>query len=253
MSVSCQDDPRRNQKERTRAAIVDAALTLLREGITPTVSSAAAAAKVSRPTAYRYFPTQDALLNEIMDITPSVESVDEAVHNMRGPDPRQRLGELLDRFNRLVVEDEGRYRAALRVYLDTWFAARTAGEAAPRVRAGRRRRWLEGALEPLRSTLPPATWSRLQNALALTLGIDSVVVLKDVCGLDNEEALDVLRWTALAILDTTVREATAQAEVNTDGASGPGSASFTSTAGHGVQPDALGAAPSDPEGRESVS
>ena len=253
MSVSCQEDPRRNQKERTRAAIVDAAIGLLREGITPTVSSAAAAAKVSRPTAYRYFPTQEALLNEIMDITPSVESVDEAVRTMRSPDPRQRLGELLDCFNRLVVEDEGRYRAALRVYLDTWFAARTAGEVAPRVRAGRRRHWLEGALEPLRGTLPPASWSRLQNALALTLGIDSVVVLKDVCGLDNEEALDVLRWTALAILDAALREAAAPAQAEADGASGPGSVSFTSTAGHGVQSDALGAVPGDPEGREPLS
>ena len=241
MNVSCQEDPRedprRNQKERTRAAIVDAALALLREGITPTVSSAAEAAKVSRPTAYRYFPTQDALLNEIMDITPSVESVDEAVRTMRSPNPRQRLSELLDRFNRLVVEDEGRYRAALRVYLDTWFAARTSGEAAPRVRAGRRRRWLEDALEPLRGTLPPASWSRLQNALALTLGIDSVVVLKDVCGLDSEEALDVLRWTALAILDAAVREAAAESQAATDAASGPGPASPTSAADRGVDLD----------------
>ena len=253
MSVSCQEDPRRNQKERTRAAIVEAAIGLLRDGITPTVSSAAAAAKVSRPTAYRYFPTQDALLNEITDITPGVESVDEAVRAMRSSDPRQRLGELLDRFNRLVVEDEGRYRAALRVYLDTWFAARTADETAPRVRAGRRRRWLEDALEPLRATLPPASWSRLQSALALTLGIDSVVVLKDVCSLDNEEALDVLRWTALAILDAAVREAAAPAPAEADGASGPASASFTSTAGHGLQLDTLGAVPGEPEGRESVS
>ena len=234
MSVSCQGDPRRNQKERTRAVIVDAALALLREGVTPTVSLAAAKAKVSRPTAYRYFPTQEALLNEIMEITPSVQSVDEAVRAMRGPDPRQRLAELLDRFNRLVVEDEGRYRAALRVYLDTWFAARTAGEASPRVRAGRRRRWLEDALDPLRETLPPASWRRLQNALALTLGIDGVVVLKDVCGLDNEEALDVLRWTALAILDVATREA-AHSQAAADAASGPGPASPASTADRDVR------------------
>ena len=226
MDVSCQEDPRRNQKERTRAAIVEAARALLRAGITPTVSSAAEAAKVSRPTAYRYFPSQEALLSEVMDITPSAESVDEAVRAMRSPDPRERLGELLDRFNRLVLEDEGRYRAALRVYLDTWFAARKAGEAAPRVRAGRRRGWLEEALEPLRGTLPPSSWSRLQNALALTLGVDSVVVLKDVCGLGDEEVLDVLRWTALAILEAALREAAAQVPADS------GSASPTSTAAH---------------------
>ncbi|HZT05473.1 MAG TPA: TetR/AcrR family transcriptional regulator [Chloroflexota bacterium] len=213
MDISRQD-PRRNQKERTRAAIVDAARSLLREGVTPTVSTAAEAAKVSRPTAYRYFPTQDALLSEIMDITPSTEPVDEAVRRLDTADPRRRLGRLLDVFNRIVVDEESRYRAALRVYLDTWFAARKAGEAAPAVRAGRRRRWLDETLAPLRTTLPPKRLTRLKNALALTMGIDSLVILKDVCGLDNAEALAVLRWAALAILDAAVAEADGQSSAD---------------------------------------
>src|SRR6185369_9583453 len=97
MSVSRQEDRRKNQKDRTRAAIVDAARELLSTGVTPTVSSAAEAAKVSRPTAYRYFPTQESLLSEVTDISPSMQAVDEAVRAMTRPDPRERLGELLDR------------------------------------------------------------------------------------------------------------------------------------------------------------
>jgi AcrR family transcriptional regulator len=213
MSISRQEDRRKNQKDRTRAAIVDAARELLSDGVTPTVSSAAEAAKVSRPTAYRYFPTQEALLSEITDISPSVQSVDDAVRAMTSPDPRERLGELLDRINRILVEDEGRYRAALRVYLDTWFAARKAGEAVPQVRAGRRRDWLDRVLAPLREKLPPERWQRLQHALALTLGIDSVIVMKDVCGLDNDETLEVLRWTALTVLDAVIREAASSCEL----------------------------------------
>src|SRR4051794_3607591 len=58
------DGGRVNQKRRTRTAIVDAALALLDEGTTPTVAHAAEAARVSRATAYRYFPTQESLLLE---------------------------------------------------------------------------------------------------------------------------------------------------------------------------------------------
>lgn len=209
MSVSRQEasheDRRRNQKDRTRAAIVEAARNLLNDGITPSVSLAAEAAKVSRPTAYRYFPTQDALLSEITDISPSVESVEAAVRAMTSADPRARLGELLDRINPILVSDEGRYRAALRVYLDTWFSARKAGEVSPRVRAGRRRGWLEEVLAPVRASLSEAQWRRLQDALSLTIGIDSVIVMKDVCGLDDEETLATLRWTALTLLDAVLR------------------------------------------------
>jgi hypothetical protein len=60
-------------------------------------------------------------------------------------------------------------------------------------------RWLDQVLEPF-AAIPDDPKQRLRAALALTLGIDSLVVLKDVCGLEDDEALDVLRWTATAIL-----------------------------------------------------
>jgi hypothetical protein len=88
----------------------------------------------------------------------------------------------------------------LRVYLDTWLESRRKGEAAPKVREGRRMRWLDTALEPVRRQLPKAEWQRLRAALALTLGIDALVVMKDVALLDDEEAFSVLRWTAFTLL-----------------------------------------------------
>ena len=51
-----------HQKARTRQALVRAARQLLVEGTTPTVEQTAAAASISRATAYRYFPNQRALL-----------------------------------------------------------------------------------------------------------------------------------------------------------------------------------------------
>jgi hypothetical protein len=61
-------------------------------------------------------------------------------------------------------------------------------------------RWLDTALEPVRKKLPKAEWRRLRAALALTLSIDAFVVMKDVALLDDDEALEVLRWAALALL-----------------------------------------------------
>ncbi len=39
------------------------------------------------------------------------------------------------------------------------------------------------------------------------MGIDSVVIMRDVCGIeDDKEALEVLRWTAFALLEAARRD-----------------------------------------------
>ena len=200
MKTTRQADPRANQKARTRKALVDAAAAMFRQGKEPTVPEAADVAKVSRATAYRYFPTQDALLVEVAGLGPAVAPVDAMLEALRIADPEARLIRLLDTLNPIVFEEELPMRTALRVYLDTWLEARRKGEPVPVVREGRRMQWLEIALEPVRKTLPKARWRRLQAALALTLSIDALVVMKDVCRLDDDDALEVLRWAAVALL-----------------------------------------------------
>ncbi|MBA3427049.1 MAG: TetR family transcriptional regulator, partial [Actinobacteria bacterium] len=62
MTVPYERTGRTNQKSRTRAALIAAARELLAQGVTPTIEGAAAAAAISRTTAYRYFPNLRALL-----------------------------------------------------------------------------------------------------------------------------------------------------------------------------------------------
>src|SRR5688572_1186331 len=57
-------DPRANQRDRTRIAIMDATRRLLVAGRIPSIDDAAEEARVSRATAYRYFPTQGALIQD---------------------------------------------------------------------------------------------------------------------------------------------------------------------------------------------
>jgi AcrR family transcriptional regulator len=205
MSGSRQD-PRANQKARTRAAIVEAAQRLRGEtGTTPSVADAAAEAAVSRATAYRYFPSQEALEVEVADITPSVAATENALATLATDDVEERLLTLLDAFNPVVLADEAHYRKALLVYQDTWLRSHRNGDESPFVREGRRMGWIDRVLEPL-DTLPEDRKQRLRDALALTLGSDSVVVMKDVCRLDDDQALAILRWTATAILRAALAE-----------------------------------------------
>jgi len=200
ISVPRQVDPRANQKERTRTAVIEAALGMLREDQPVTVALAAEKAMVSRTTAYRYFPTQDDLLRAISEVHPAVAEVDRVISSLDTDDVEERLLEVLDTLNPIVIADEAHMRTALGVFVDDSLAARFDGQQqAPYARSRRRMRWLDEVLEPLQDVTDERR-DQLRAALTLTLGIEAIVVMKDVCGLDDAEAVEVLRWAATALL-----------------------------------------------------
>jgi AcrR family transcriptional regulator len=207
MSSVKQQDPRANQKARTRAAIVEAAQELQSQGITPTVEQAAEQARVSRATAYRYFPTKEALHIELTGILPGVARVEAALADLNTDDVEERLILLLDTFDPAVLAEQETFRTAALVSQDLWLRSRRSGNETPLVREGRRMKWLEQVLAPL-DNLPPERKRFVEAALALTLGTESIIVMKDVCRLDDDDALAVLRWAAIAMLRTALQEAT---------------------------------------------
>jgi len=197
MAESDERDPRANQKSRTRQAIIDAALGLIDEGALPTVVEAAERAKVSRATAYRYFPTQRDLLQTLVGLNPTMKEVSAAVAATESEDPAVRLGVLLDAYNPRVLAAEPWMRAIYRTMLDAWLRSHQDGTH----RSGRvplRLDWVEDVLAP--ADLDQKSRRRLAAALTLVLGIEPITVLKDVCGLDDEETLEVLSWAAGALL-----------------------------------------------------
>jgi len=180
-------------------ALLAAASELLRRGVTPTVADAAEEAKVSRATAYRYFPTQEYLLIEVAQLLPALKPVDDLLAEMSSNDAEERLRALLGTFNPVMLSQEVSMRTVARAALDTWLENRRKGVTVP-VREGRRVGWLDKVLEPIRKDLTKPQYLRLRSALALTLGIDSIVIMKDVCGLDDDETVEVLDWAATAML-----------------------------------------------------
>src|SRR5690606_29275193 len=109
------------------------------------------------------------LLLEAGNITPASEPVEALLEALPGDNPEKRLLTLMDRFYPIVLSEEVAMRTALRTYLDTWIASRGNGSRPPAVREGRRVRWLDKVLAPVRRDLTEGQYRRLRNALALTL------------------------------------------------------------------------------------
>jgi AcrR family transcriptional regulator len=195
-----------NQKRRTRVAIVDAAIELLDQGVAPTVAQAAEAALVSRTTAYRYFPTQESLLLEVA-LHADVEDIEAVVNEpVDAAGAADRVLTVLHRFNRHVLSEEIRFRNAMRVYQDLWLAASAAGDDAPVVREGRRTRWFETCLAPLRAQVGEAAFDRLVAGLSVLGGMEAMTALRDVCRLDGDEALAVADWAARVLVAATLTD-----------------------------------------------
>jgi AcrR family transcriptional regulator len=199
------DSGRVNQKRRTRAAIVEAARRLIDEGATPTVADAAEAALVSRTTAYRYFPTQEALLIEL-SVDLDVDDLEALATSALGPDedPASRALIVLAQLNQHVFAEETRYKQLLRTYLDLGLAAKARGDDDPVVRVGRRVRWYSDTLAPLRAELGDVAVDRLVAALSMLGGTEAMIVLRDVCRLEPDEARTVSDWAARALVAATL-------------------------------------------------
>jgi AcrR family transcriptional regulator len=191
MSTAYETSGRSAQKTRTRAALVAAARELVAAGVTPTVEDAAAAASISRTTAYRYFPNKRALL-----LAAHPEMAAPSMLPADAPsDPAARLDLVVDAFTTMIVETEAQQRTMLRLSLED-----TTGPSELPLRQGRAIRWITEALEGLADRLSDAESAQLVNAIRATVGVESLVWLVDVAGVSREEAVGLMRWSAQALL-----------------------------------------------------
>jgi hypothetical protein len=197
MSIPYTDFGRTRQKSRTRDALVAATHALIAEGKTPTVEDAAVRAEISRTTAYRYFSNQRALL---IAAHPEIDR-----HTLLGANPPRdaaaRLETTIDEFLRITLETEPQLRVALRVSLD---AAQDRSDTS--LRRGRAIAWIEDALAPLRGRLSDHELRSLVLAIRSAAGIEALVWLTDVAHLSRAQAVDVMKWSARALLRSAMAE-----------------------------------------------
>ena len=181
-----------NQKRRTRAELLRAARELTENGLQPSVAEVADHAGISRATAYRYFSRPEELIREaVLDAVASDMSLHLPADNNRSMSVDERVAGVVGQVLAMVESNEPMFRALL---------ASTVTGTNKTKRGGRRIGWLSDALEPLRPSLPPAEFKRLVCGLSLLTGIETLVVLKDVCGLSPGEARDVSVWMAKTLV-----------------------------------------------------
>ncbi len=192
---------RAGQKARTRAALISAARADMARGVTPTVEATAAAALISRTTAYRYFSSQRDLL---IAAHPEIEMT-----SMLPPipphDPESRLDAVLRTFHRMILETELQQRTALRLSLEV---GSQRGDHP--LRQGRAVGWIGEALSPLQTLLTEEDLKRLVLAIRSATGIEALVWLTDVAGLSREDATALMRRSAQALLRSALPGAAAE-------------------------------------------
>ncbi|MEA2348560.1 MAG: hypothetical protein QOG62_2347 [Thermoleophilaceae bacterium] len=189
---------RPRQTQRTRRALVAAADELFAEGLAPTVTLAAERADVSRATAYRYFPTQEALLlaTEYLGDSEALRILPELAHEI--DDPAERIAEAVRRGAVWTLGRESRLRAILRVSLDP-----ASGAARP----ARRREYIRQLTASFAGELAPEAYEGLVGSLTLLFGIDPIVAIRDNSSVPASQIPDLLAWTARAVVSSALAQA----------------------------------------------
>jgi len=204
-------DGRVNQKARTRTAILDAAVDLLREGQQVTVPAVADHARVSAATAYRYFASADDLAHEaaleLLDFVASLEVVTTAIDDA-GDDVDARLEALLRTLGWRMLNEQLPFRQLAKAGLEQWFAQQQhAPDNETPVRKGRRDSYTRRVLEPARASMTTADYERLVCALNVGWGTEAMISLIDINQLEPAAALEVMLATCRWILHGALSEA----------------------------------------------
>jgi AcrR family transcriptional regulator len=196
---------RANQKAKTRASLVQAAIALVGEEKTFTVADVADLAGVSRATAYNYFPTLDGLYAQaVLTFVSQFDEPDFAKKFSRTHDVGERAKMVVEASDTLVCDFEAQYRAMLRESL----SSPSRQDVPPRPRY--RTQWLEAAVAPLRHRLGKRGVQRLATTLSLTIGIEAHVTLRDVCRVSAAEARRVKLAAAEAIVQAALAAPTSR-------------------------------------------
>ena len=181
------------QKQQTREEILKAARSLMNRKKKITLEDVAEKASISRATIYRYFSNVELLFTEAsLDIHHLAP--DELLEHVHKMPLKNRLLYIQNYYNQLAQKHELGFRRYLISALTESIVSKK------KVRGARRIETLKLALQPYKNEMTKKQFDNLIHASTLLMGIDALIVAKDVCGLSNEEANKVQKWALELIL-----------------------------------------------------
>jgi AcrR family transcriptional regulator len=192
---------RSNQKARTRRAIVEACIELIRLRQPVTMPGVAKAAMVSEATAYRYFPDLTSLLaNALAEDWPSPAEALAPVETSNDPVERVAFA------TRFLLQGVAERQAVVRSMISaTIVQPELSGKARPGIRFG----LIECALAPffeLFEAADPELLAQLRLDLAVVVSAEALFCLTDLCGLSVEDAIDSAEKTARTITSSALQQ-----------------------------------------------
>ncbi|MEO6364297.1 MAG: helix-turn-helix domain-containing protein [Caldimonas sp.] len=204
MPTTAPPPPERGVKAATFRLLLDTAMGLIQQaGHIPTVAEVAVRSKVSRATAYRYFPSRSALITAVIET--SLGPVRALASDNRSG--RERVHQLFEQTFPRFKEFEPQLRAAAQLALEQWALERAGLLEEEPYRRGHRIRILEHAIAPLAPQLPANVRDRLHKALSVVYGMEAYIILKDIWGLKDREVERTALWMADALIDAALRDA----------------------------------------------
>jgi AcrR family transcriptional regulator len=182
---------RTHQKARTRTAIVEACVELIRQRRSVTMPEVARAAMVSEATAYRYFPDLASLLATALAEDWPIPA-DALAPVAASNDPLERVAFAA----RFLLQGVAERQAVVRSMISATIAQPgLAGRARPGIRFG----LIEYALAPFSDAvgaIDPDLLTQLRLDLAVVMSAEALFSLTDLCGLSVNDAIDSAERTA---------------------------------------------------------
>tara|TARA_A100000171_G_C2109610_1_gene134295 strand:+ start:284 stop:889 length:606 start_codon:yes stop_codon:yes gene_type:complete len=177
-----------NQKLETRSKILESAKQLVRQGIDFNLEDVANNAEISRATIYRYYPNLEILSYEVgIDI--GTKTPEDIIEDLKECSLNDTILGIQNYYNDHAVNNENAFRKYLSAVLTS---------ASEKKRGARRNKTLQLAL--MKSDLRPKEKKDLVHFLTILMGIEPLIVAKDVSGLDNKEFKELMSWGMKLVL-----------------------------------------------------
>ncbi len=183
------------QKLNTRGKILEAAHRLLEQHKSLSMETVAQEAGVSRATIYRYYSSTDFLATELVLHlnVPDAQHLSDQYKNHAIPDAL--LG-IQNTYLNFILDNESASKAFLGAILSATDTKLERGQN--RLQALRNYFGFHG------KDLAPDLQEKLIHISVLLMGIESIIVSKDVCGLNDDESKQTLKWALEMILKASL-------------------------------------------------